>query len=64
MYENVLKFQTKVKSLCYKYSLLPKMKREDLLSTLASEYAVDHTVICKMSQKLACTEVYIVFNNL
>ncbi|XP_033215871.1 malonyl-CoA decarboxylase, mitochondrial-like isoform X2 [Belonocnema kinseyi] len=49
--------EAKVKSLCYKYSLLPKMKRENLLSTLASEYAVDHTVICHMSQKLACTEL-------
>ena len=40
--------------------MLPKTEREDFLSTLANQYAVDHTQICQMAQKITYTEVNII----
>ncbi|XP_058809041.1 malonyl-CoA decarboxylase, mitochondrial-like [Phymastichus coffea] len=48
--------ESKVNSLCLKYNKLNKDERAKFLTSLATQYAVDHDRICQLAKRLACNE--------
>ncbi|KAM0728811.1 Malonyl-CoA decarboxylase, mitochondrial [Formica fusca] len=48
--------ENKVRALCVRYTESNKENRQQILHTLALQYAVQHNDICQVAKKLVCTE--------
>ncbi|KAL6421759.1 hypothetical protein ACFW04_010950 [Cataglyphis niger] len=49
--------ENKVHALCVRYTESNKKNRQQILRTLALQYAVQHNDICQVAKKLLCTEL-------